>query len=283
MKKLGIFAVVLSCMLLLLAFSASAKENVAFVATGGEGDGSSASSPVGTLTDALNTLDLDKDATVVICGPFTQSTYFAYKKEFSGTVTITSVYDGIDYREQGAEFISGGYRFICSGAYIFKDLTYRLTGDFYFILANHYPVTVDTGVTMITENANLTGKAVNKGFSILGGYQYKQAIVIKGSEPAASNSDPVNITVRSGSKIVSAACSRRIVECGFSGEATITVEGDAQVGKDRLLEGIRPDGGGFDTQFLVFFHSGADHETLVAFGDVLADEGVDPGAVGFPH
>lgn len=230
MKKLGFLALLIACMLL-LAVSVAAQDNVVFLASGEKGDGSSPDSPVGTLTDALNKLDLSRDATVVICGDFVQSTFFAYKTYFDGRVTITSVYDGVDYREQGAEFVSDGQRFICSGEYVFKDLTFRLSGNYYFIIANHFPVTVDTGVTMIAENPKMTGKSIITGFSILGGYQKDQAAVLKGSAPAASGTDPVNITVRSGSKIAICAYSRAIELTDFSGEATITVEGDAEVGQ----------------------------------------------------
>ena len=45
---------------------------VVYLADGGSGDGSSAESPVGSLTAAYNALDLSKDCTVVICGKFTQ-------------------------------------------------------------------------------------------------------------------------------------------------------------------------------------------------------------------
>ena len=207
----------------------SAADNVAFVASGAKGDGSSAASPVGTLTDALNKLDLSKDATIVICGTFTQSTFFAYKTDFSGTVTITSVYDGVDYRQSGAEFVSNGQRFICSGEYVFKDLTFHFTGDYYFIIANHYPITIDTGVTVIADSPKLTGKSIATGFSILGGYQKDQAMVLKGAHPSASGTDPVNITVRSGSKMAICAYSRGMEVCDFSGEATINVEGTADV------------------------------------------------------
>lgn len=231
MKKISILSALLVCMMLAFCIVSNAADNVAFLASGAKGDGSSAESPVGTLTDALNTLDLSKDATVVVCGDFTQSTFFAYKTDFSGSVTITSVYDGVDYREKGAEFISSGQRFICSGEYIFKDITFHLTGDYYFIIANHYPVTIDTGVTMKTDSPKLTGKSIITGFSILGGYQKDQAAVLKGSVPHASGTDPVNITVRSGSKIAICAYSRAIEVTDYSGEATINVEGTADVGQ----------------------------------------------------
>ena len=235
MKTGKLFAVLTSAMLLLLLFTfgagAADNDNVAFLATGGTGDGRTPDAPVGRLTEAMDLLDLDRDGTIVLVGEFVQSNFYAYKEEFSGSVTITSVWDGVDYRERGAKYTSTPQRFICSGEYIFKDMTFHLTGDYYFIIANHYPVTIDSGVAVETESPKLDGKSIITGFSILGGYQNEQACTLGGAVPPASGSDPVNITVRSGSKIAICAYSRAIASTDFSGEAIITVEGDADVGQ----------------------------------------------------
>ena len=240
MKKLAKIlstAALLACFVLAMLCAASAA-NVAFLKSGEKGDGSSPDSPVGTLTDALGKLDLERDGTVVIVGDFVQGkSNFFYKEEFGGKVTITSVYDGVDYRETaGAEFICGmpeggdGRRFICSGEYVFRDLTFHMRSQLYMIVANHYPVTIDTGVKMITDSPKTNGLLFDTAFSILGGYQDKQAIIAKGSAPESSGGDPVSITVRSGENILIAPYSRGIQNPDFYGVAEITVEGDAKVG-----------------------------------------------------
>ena len=60
-------------------------------------------------------------------------------------------------------------------------------------------------------------------------------------------------------------------------------QSNPQIGKNRLLKGFRPGGGCLDPQLLIFLHRRADHKTLVAFPDLLADKGVDAGAVALPH
>ena len=96
-KLVSLFLLVLS--LFALSLAAAAADNVVFLATGGTGDGSSPDAPIGRLTAAMDALDLSRDdATVVLVGEFKQTTFFAYTEEFSGTVTITAVYDGVDYR-----------------------------------------------------------------------------------------------------------------------------------------------------------------------------------------
>ena len=51
-KYIGIFAAMLLCAL--LALSAFAAETVVYVNDGGTGDGSSASAPLGNMTEAIN-------------------------------------------------------------------------------------------------------------------------------------------------------------------------------------------------------------------------------------
>ena len=57
-------------------------------------------------------------------------------------------------------------------------------------------------------------------------------------------------------------------------------EGDSQIREHRLLEGLRPDSSRLDAQILIFLHRWANHEALMAFRHLLADEGIDPCPVG---
>lgn len=86
-----------------------AKDNVIFVADGGTGSGANAASPVGSLEEAYEMLlnnssvDTARDASgvIVICDKLTISGDFNIDMALAhkGTVTYTSVYDGVDYRE----------------------------------------------------------------------------------------------------------------------------------------------------------------------------------------
>lgn len=104
-------------------------ENVVYVADNGTGDGSSPDNPIGhasgydgnTTTSYQKTafyraLDLVKNenATVVIVGPttvgyctasVTTGNWYSPTGAANKTVTITSSYNGVDYREQGAKLI----------------------------------------------------------------------------------------------------------------------------------------------------------------------------------
>ena len=230
-NRIWLLLTLVALSLFALSFTAAAADNVAFLATGGTGDGSTPDAPIGRLTTALDALDLSRDdATVVLVGEFKQTTFFAYTEEFSGKVTITSVYDGVDYRTRGAKYTVTGQRFMCSGKYVFRDLDFHLLDNYFFVIANHYPVTIDTGVTIKSDGAKFDGKSFGSAFAICGGYQAAQAITIGGAKPQASGSDPVEITVRSGEGITIAAYSRGFANSDFSGASTVTVEGDAKVG-----------------------------------------------------
>ena len=65
------------------------------------------------------------------------------------------MYDGVDYRTRGAKYTVTGQRFMCSGKYVFRDLDFHLLDNYFFVIANHYPVTIDTGVTIKSDGAKV--------------------------------------------------------------------------------------------------------------------------------
>ena len=67
MKKLHFIFLLILCAL--LTVSAFAADTVVFVASGGEGDGTSAESPLGSLSDAVTVLK-DTGGTVVITNDY---------------------------------------------------------------------------------------------------------------------------------------------------------------------------------------------------------------------
>ena len=196
-------------------------QTVIYVKDGGDGNGSSADKALGTLDDAFASLDLTKDCTVVICGPYTQSGTFNIEKAYSGSVTLTSVYKGIDYRKDAsASYNFSAVRFICNGETKFENITFKATGNYFLVVGNFNPVTVGEGV--VVDAPNMTGASIAKSFSIIGGYQDNV------NDPFIEDNRDVSVTVLSGTKIYIVAFTREMLG-DFKGTANIKVGGNAAV------------------------------------------------------
>ena len=208
---------------------------VVYLSSKGNGNGKNAESAVSTMSAALDALDLSKDCTVVVCGNYVQNETFVYTDTFDGTVTITSNYDGVDYRESGAEYTASAVRFVCSGKYVFRDIKFNLIGDFFYIVANHNPLVIDTGIEISSMSEKFTGGGFASAFSISGGYQSGQAIVVDGEIPQPSGELDTIITVNSGHNICIGAYSRGIADASYTGTANINIGGDAIVSKLYLV------------------------------------------------
>ena len=218
---LPLFLLILALGVLSVAASAAGTATVVYLADGGSGDGTAPESPVGTLTAAYDALDLTKDCTVVLCGKFTQTANFTRKEAYTGSVTMTSVYGGTDYRESGAVYEFKNNRFYLWGETTFENMHFNTTaGTFLLVVAQHNKVTVGEGVTIT--GAKLTGATVATSFSILGGYQ-------DGASTTANTLD-IDITVLSGSKIYIVAFARGNKGApSYTGTANIKIGGNAGV------------------------------------------------------
>ena len=84
-----------------LALAVSAADAVVYVSDAGSDTaaGTSDAAPLKTLAAAYDTAG--KGGTVVVCGPLTLSGNALHLPQSSGTVTITSVFGGVDYTKQG--------------------------------------------------------------------------------------------------------------------------------------------------------------------------------------
>ncbi|MBQ9429350.1 MAG: hypothetical protein IJU41_07405, partial [Clostridia bacterium] len=102
----------------------AAGATVVYLRDGGGGNGSSPAAAVGRLTDAYAALDLSKNCTVVVCGGFTQSDTFDCGTDYTGSVTLTSVYGGVDYRAEGALFCMAPTFFVCRGETRFENMDF---------------------------------------------------------------------------------------------------------------------------------------------------------------
>ena len=218
---LPLFLLILALGAMSVAASAAGTATFVYLADGGSGNGTSADSPVGTLAAAYDALDLTKDCTVVLCGKFTQTANFTYGTAYTGSVTMTSVYGGTDYRESGAVYEFNNNRFYLRGETTFENMHFNTTaGAFLLVVAQHNKVTVGEGVTIT--GAKLTGTTVATSFSILGGYQ-------DGASTTANTLD-TDITVLSGSKIYIVAFARGSKGApSYTGTANIKIGGNAGV------------------------------------------------------
>ncbi len=197
-------------------------QTVVFVKDGGSGNGSSAQKALSSLDDAFAALDLSKNCTIVICGPYTQGGTFNYGKNYTGSVTFTSVYKGTDYRTSaGASYNFSAVRFVCCGETKFENINFNASGNYMLMIGQHNPVTLGEGVSV--KGDKLTGTSVARSFTILGGYQDNV-----NDHPVADTRD-TNITVLSGSKLYIIPFSREILG-DFTGTAHIKIGGNAQVG-----------------------------------------------------
>ena len=207
---------------------------VVYLADGGTGDGMTPETPVGSLTKAYDALDLTKDCTVVICGKFTQSANFTRTASYTGSVTLTSVYGGTDYRESGAVYEFKPGRFYLWGETTFENMNFHALGTNLLVVAQHNKVTVGKGVKITGDK--MTGGTIATSFAIIGGYQDEAS--------TATNTLDTDITVLSGSKIYIVAFARgrsgganadsRKGPQTYTGTANIKIGGNASVARLHL-------------------------------------------------
>ncbi|MBQ4150930.1 MAG: S-layer homology domain-containing protein [Clostridia bacterium] len=76
---------------------------VVYLANGGNGNGASASAPLGSLKDAYAAIG-NNDGVIVICGEYKYSSAHI-SPNHTGKILVTSVYDGVDYRASGAKLV----------------------------------------------------------------------------------------------------------------------------------------------------------------------------------
>ena len=199
MKKLLIM-LALSALLLVSAFAA---ENTVYVTDGGTGDGSSASSPVGTLADAYAVLG-NAGGKIVIKDTYTLSSKFI-EPEHSGKITIT-----------GGTLAVGKIRFILNGATTFENLILKGNGDYVTFVAQFNPIVFGEGIT-VSGFGGFTG--VSNSVTIIGGAQSGED---KCDDDTLLNKD-ANITVKSGKFLI--ICSSRHIDKDYLGTVNLNIEG----------------------------------------------------------
>ncbi len=117
---------------------------VYFLANGGTGNGSSASNPGASFADAYAAIG-NNDGTVVLCGEFKLSKAFV-PQNHSGKITITSVYDGVDYRKNGAKLVLDA-NYYCGGETLFDSIHVDSIRAYVGFFGNYKKMTFGTDVT----------------------------------------------------------------------------------------------------------------------------------------
>lgn len=248
--------------MLLNTVSASAAPNVVYVAANGKGNGSSPNSPIGNdanytiavgshVNNALyRALDRLKSTggTIVIVGEVSIDTASSRvpankndKKapsEFKSpqfkantSVKVTSVYNGVDYRKQGAKLIfdhdkcnTAGFFFGCKAEVADINIQYRYDpdsknawGTTFMFGGNGHPLTIGENVNVTSYNA----KTKTNGSlypMLIGGHRYDTSI---------TNTD---LTVKSGTWSTVIAGSFGMMDSSkeygtINGNATLKIEG----------------------------------------------------------
>ena len=212
MKKIIVVLSILIVAVTLLSFGVYADdpEAVVYVSDSGKNsnDGASADTPIASLTTAYQ--KVANGGTIVICGDKVVSTNFNTPIT-SGTVTITSNYGGVDYRQAGAELIFK-YNMYLNGDTVFKDINIVVGASNKAIGCNSNKVVFDTGI-VCTQAEDVTTY-----LSIVGGS-------FDGSSTRGDDTLPTNITVNSGTWYTFRGANRASATSKTNGDVNITING----------------------------------------------------------
>lgn len=126
---------------------------VYFLANGGSGNGSSASNPGASFADAYAAIG-NNDGTIVICGEFKLSKAFV-PQNHTGKIHITSVYDGVDYRANGAKLVLDA-NYYCGGETLFSDMHIDSIRSYVGFFGNYKKLIIGENVTTGIAGTNET-------------------------------------------------------------------------------------------------------------------------------
>ena len=215
-KHVFLFALLLSACLLIGAAAA----DTVYVADGGAGDGTSASTPLGDLADAYNALG-DAGGRIVVVGKYTLTKAFV-EPDHSGTVTVTQEAEGTSYRTAaGSGVYFNSQRYILNGPTTFEAINFRGKGadvqknNGALLVAQFHPVKMGAGIECLDFGAYTD---IASSFSIIGGTQ-------SGADKWNTLTDDLDahITVESGEYTIT-AFSRQIDKL-YTGMAHIELSG----------------------------------------------------------
>ena len=157
-------------------------EKVVYLKDGGTGSGSGAETACGNITDAYAALT--NGGVLVICGEYTLDTplsgLYHTKK-----ITVTSVYDGVDYKKSGAKLVMKA-NYYCGGETEFNNLKIETQKSYVGFYANLNTVVFGDGLECTT------AAAVTTTACIMGGTNTGVALT------DAEKAHGVDLTIKSG-------------------------------------------------------------------------------------
>ena len=241
MKKTVLFILASIILGLLMCFASFAADSVVYVADGGIGDGSSATTPVGTIDAAYAALG-DNGGTVVVVGKVTVSEHFV-EPSHGGVVTVTQVYGANDYRTGTNYGINiAQKRYVLNGDTTFKNITFRgdtsMAYNHVLFVAQFNHIVMDEGIECVNYGDFST---IAQAASILGGVQYGADKY--NTVPTDRDS---HITIKSG-KFMICGYSRQVSK-DFEGMAHIDISGGII---DNIYPGTANNGTGADTRITI--------------------------------
>ncbi len=197
-----------------LIFGNAQTDNVVYLRDGGVGDGKSYENAIGDFKDAVRVL-AKTGGTIIICGNYTYNELI-YLSEQSGTqngkntITVTSIYDGYDYRSNNGASLrmgdtKGSANIILAGNFIFENLNIVTAGN------NKARAFICSGYDVLFGNGIVCRKTGDAPFpSVVGGFV---------TEKYSGN---CNLNIKSGSY--------NYVVCGnrdsvLEGSTTLTIDG----------------------------------------------------------
>jgi len=216
MKKIRLLLV------LIFSYCVISAENVAFLKTGGTGDGLSPASPTGSINTAYKILeDAGGGGTIVLVDKFVISSNFRRAVANTLEVKITSKYNGIDYRDGNPNCAlcvgTAGFRFVLNGPHTFDYITFKgntaLTSNYIMFIANYNNITMGEDVVV----TDFPSTIMTTSCSILGGAQNGQT-----GTPVSTSLD-THVTIKSG-KFIVVGFNRQITST-YTGTAYIDIQG----------------------------------------------------------
>ncbi|MBQ4150568.1 MAG: S-layer homology domain-containing protein [Clostridia bacterium] len=142
-----------------------AKDNVVFVSRfgGSAKGGTSESDTVNSLGLAVAMLK-ETGGTVVVCSPLdVKVTYFV---EHSEPIVITSVYDGVDYREKNGAVLNMSGNITLGGDTTFDAININATASALAISCRYNDLTIGEDVVCTLANSSHVNVSINAGYRI---------------------------------------------------------------------------------------------------------------------
>ena len=127
---------------------------VVYVKDGGTGDGHSPESAIDSFAKAVGLLRND-GGTIVVCGPFSTE-YTMHLPINKKKITVTSVYDGVDYRQRAGAKFTFNHSMSMFGDFDYDDIDFHCAAASKLFICNYNDVNIGDGVTCTLDSQDAT-------------------------------------------------------------------------------------------------------------------------------